>query len=87
MNSSRELFVKRLNQLNITLSDEQIGMFDEYYHILYEQNQYMNLTAITDYDDVLLKHYIDFHQLNYGVKFLLKNQELLLNFVLFQKFR
>lgn len=59
MNSSRELFVKRLNQLNITLSDEQIGMFDEYYHILYEQNQYMNLTAITDYDDVLLKHYID----------------------------
>lgn len=59
MNSSRDIFVRRLAQLNITLSDEQLGQFDDYYHILVEQNRYMNLTAITEYEDVLLKHYVD----------------------------
>lgn len=59
MELAKKAFINRLNQLNITLSDEQLKQFDEFYEFLVEQNQYMNLTAITEYEDVLLKHFID----------------------------
>lgn len=52
-------FVKDLNQLNIILSDFQIDQFLVYYEMLTEWNQVMNLTAITEYDDVMKKHFID----------------------------
>lgn len=59
MNTSLELFIQRLNKLDIVLTDKQLEQFQLYYEILVEQNQYMNLTAITEYDDVLLKHFAD----------------------------
>lgn len=59
MELAKKAFINRLNQLNITLSDEQLKQFDEFYEFLVEQNQHMNLTAITEYEDVLLKHFID----------------------------
>lgn len=59
MNSSLELFKKRLEKINVALSEEQIQEFDTYYELLVEKNKYMNLTAITEYEDVLLKHFID----------------------------
>lgn len=59
MNNSLANFVHRLERLNITLKEEQLSRFQKYYEILVEQNQYMNLTAITEYEDVLLKHYVD----------------------------
>ena len=48
-----------LNQLNITLSDKQVDQFIKYYEMLIEKNEVMNLTAITEYDEVLKKHFID----------------------------
>lgn len=54
-----ETFVQNLKELNIELDDRQIKAFDDYYHMLVEWNEVMNLTAITDYDEVLLKHYVD----------------------------
>jgi len=54
-----DTFIKSLKELNIELSERQIEKFDEYFHILVEGNEVMNLTTITDYDEVLLKHYID----------------------------
>lgn len=52
-------FVKDLSQLNIVLTDLQIEQFLVYYEMLIEWNQVMNLTAITEYDDVMKKHFID----------------------------
>lgn len=54
-----DTFIKNVNKLNIELNQEQIKSYNEYYNILIEWNGFMNLTGITDYDDVLLKHYID----------------------------
>lgn len=52
-------FVKDLGQLNIFLTDLQIEQFLVYYEMLVEWNQVMNLTAITEYEDVMKKHFID----------------------------
>ena len=53
-------FIKtNMSQLNITLSDEQIDMFNTYYELLVDWNSRMNLTAITEYEDVIIKHFVD----------------------------
>lgn len=54
-----EQFEKDLAELNIQLSNTQIQQFIIYYEMLVEQNKFMNLTAITEYEDVLKKHFID----------------------------
>lgn len=54
-----EEFLKDLEELNITLDNEQLLQFMHYYELLIEWNQVMNLTAITDFNDVLKKHFID----------------------------
>ncbi|MBR1599885.1 MAG: 16S rRNA (guanine(527)-N(7))-methyltransferase RsmG [Lachnospiraceae bacterium] len=46
-------------ELQIELTDEQIGMFKAYYEMLIETNKVMNLTAITELDEVITKHFID----------------------------
>lgn len=46
-------------RLDIPLTDEQTSAFETYYEMLTEWNQVMNLTAITEFDEVLLKHFID----------------------------
>ncbi len=56
---ANERFINNLNAINVKLDDKQLEQFDEYYKILVEWNSFMNLTGITDYDEVLLKHYID----------------------------
>lgn len=52
-------FEKDLESLGIQLSEKQIEQFLLYYEMLVEQNKVMNLTAITDYEEVLKKHFID----------------------------
>ncbi len=52
-------FEKDLESLGIQLSDKQMEQFLLYYEMLVEQNKVMNLTAITDYEEVLKKHFID----------------------------
>lgn len=44
---------------NIELTDEQLEKFRMYYDMLVETNKVMNLTAITELSDVILKHFID----------------------------
>ena len=50
---------KDLDELHITLSDYQVNQFLLYYEMLIEKNKVMNLTAITDFDEVLKKHFVD----------------------------
>lgn len=46
-------------ELGIALSDHQVGQFYRYYELLVEWNKVMNLTAITELDDVVGKHFLD----------------------------
>ncbi len=41
------------------LSDAQLDQFMRYYEMLIETNRVMNLTAITDFDEVVIKHFAD----------------------------
>lgn len=50
---------KKAESLSIVLDDKRIRQFEQYYHILVEWNKVMNLTAITEYDEVVEKHFID----------------------------
>lgn len=52
-------FEKGLCELGISLSTKQREQFDKYYELLVEWNKVMNLTGITEYDEVNLKHFID----------------------------
>lgn len=52
-------FEEGLKELQITLSEKQIRQFLDYYELLVEWNKVMNLTAITDYEEVIAKHFID----------------------------
>ena len=45
--------------INIDLTDEQASNLYTYYEMLVEWNKVMNLTGITEFEDVLLKHFID----------------------------
>lgn len=48
-----------LKDLNIILDQEQKDQFIKYYELLVAWNRVMNLTAITDLDEVINKHFID----------------------------
>lgn len=52
-------FVKDLEKLNVHLSEKQKEQFLTYYEMLVERNQFVNLTAITEYEDVMKKHFVD----------------------------
>ena len=54
-----EQFEKDCKALGVTLSDEQIRQFLKYFEMLVEWNEVMNLTAITEYDEVVMKHFVD----------------------------
>lgn len=55
--------MKKLQELaqnwNINLSEKQVEQFQIYYEYLIEINQVMNLTAITQKDEVIMKHFLD----------------------------
>lgn len=54
-----EPFWNGLEQLNLELSEEQMKQFLVYYEMLTEKNKVMNLTAITEFQQVVEKHFLD----------------------------
>ena len=52
-------FDTELAGMGIVLSDDQKDRFIKYYELLTEWNQKINLTAITAFDDVIRKHFLD----------------------------
>ena len=52
-------FQNDLNKIGVILTDQQIIQFLKYYELLVEWNEFMNLTAITEYDEVMKKHFVD----------------------------
>lgn len=53
------LLTERLKKFDIELNEKQIGQFQDYYHLLIEWNSFMNLTAITEPEEVVMKHFVD----------------------------
>ncbi|PWI56814.1 16S rRNA (guanine(527)-N(7))-methyltransferase RsmG [Sulfoacidibacillus thermotolerans] len=56
---SIEDFARECEQRGFPLSLKQIDQFIHYANWLQEWNQKMNLTAISDFDSILLKHFLD----------------------------
>lgn len=59
MNYDTSKFLSDLKEINVTLNQKQIQQFLTYFELLTEWNQVMNLTAITEYDEVMSKHFVD----------------------------
>ena len=59
MNRNYSYLIKTLSGWNFNLSEKQIEKLDKYYELLIEKNKVMNLTAITDFDEVIVKHFAD----------------------------
>ncbi|MFC7687418.1 16S rRNA (guanine(527)-N(7))-methyltransferase RsmG [Ureibacillus sp. GCM10028918] len=56
---NEQQFIEALREKGIELSDTQIKQFKKYFELLVEWNEKMNLTAITDFEGVYLKHFYD----------------------------
>ena len=59
MEYNTDKFKSGLSDLGIELTKKQIDQFLTYYEMLVEKNKVMNLTAITEFDEVIEKHFLD----------------------------
>ena len=61
---NQDSFIKALADLNIFITEDQLKQLYKYYELLVEKNKVMNLTGITEVDQVYLKHFYDSLTLN-----------------------
>ena len=54
-----DLLTDSLKEFHITLTNEQFHQFQNYYELMIDWNSFMNLTAITEMDEVIMKHFVD----------------------------
>lgn len=59
MNYDCASFIRDLREFQMEISEEQTRQFLAYYELLTEWNSFMNLTAVTEFDEVVKKHFID----------------------------
>jgi len=57
--NSQNFIREKFNDIGIELSDLQVIQLYTYYEMLIEKNKVMNLTAITDFEGVVVKHFVD----------------------------
>ena len=55
----KKFLISEIEKLEIKLSDNQVNQFIRYYELLVEWNSFMNLTGITEYEEVVIKHFVD----------------------------
>ena len=58
-NSFKEEMNKNLNSLKIILNDEQMKIFYNFMNLLIKKNKVVNLTAITEPKEIIIKHFVD----------------------------
>lgn len=60
-NSKYDLSILKngFSEFGIELNNDQIDNFIKYYELLIEWNSFMNLTAITEFEEVCIKHFVD----------------------------
>ena len=54
-----EFLAESLKSIGLEPSEQIIDELNKYYELLVEKNKVMNLTAITEYEDVVIKHFVD----------------------------
>lgn len=57
-------FIEELKNINIDVTEEQLNQLEEYYKLLVEWNNKINLTRIIEKEDVYLKHFYDSATIN-----------------------
>ena len=55
----KEEIAKKFQEVNVEITEAQLQQFEDYYNLLIEWNNKFNLTAITELNDVIEKHFID----------------------------
>lgn len=55
----KQFLIKNLSRIDNSFTERQIEQFLKYYDLLVEWNSFMNLTTITAFEDVVVKHFID----------------------------
>ena len=58
-NEFKEKMILNVDKLGITLSEIQLKQFYNYMNLLIEWNKKINLTAITEPNEIILKHFVD----------------------------
>ena len=56
---NKEEFISAVKELGIELTEEQLIKLDKFYNLLIDWNEKINLTRITEEQDVYLKHFYD----------------------------
>ena len=56
---NKEQFINELKKIDINISVDKLSKLEEYYRLLVEENKKYNLTAITEENEVYLKHFYD----------------------------
>ena len=59
MEQKLQYIVDKIGELNIRINEKQAEQFFRYYELLVEWNGFMNLTGITDFEEVVCKHFVD----------------------------
>ena len=55
----KDFFKKAAYQIDIEISEEQLNQFSKYGKLLLEWNKFMNLTAVCEEREVIIKHFVD----------------------------
>ena len=56
---NKDSFIEEVENLGIEITDKKLNQLEKYYELLIEYNKVMNLTGITEKDEVYLKHFYD----------------------------
>ena len=59
VNSFNEKLIEMLNEIDVNIDEEKANLFKKYMDLLLEWNEKINLTAITEEDEIILKHFVD----------------------------
>lgn len=59
MQTWQDILINNLSNINIDINDKQIDMFEKYMDLLLDWNNKINLTAITEPNEIAIKHFYD----------------------------
>ena len=61
-----EILIQGLEELGLAPDEEKLTLLHRYYERMIATNEVMNLTAITEYEDVCVKHFLESKDNTYG---------------------
>lgn len=59
MKNKEQRLIENMKMISVELTNKQVSQFIKFYEMLVEWNKVMNLTGITEYDEVVMKHFVD----------------------------